>query len=372
MPMPRTTSTALAACHMALLATLAGPALAGDPPAVQPVRQPQAPPDAPPPEPPAWIGQHLIEPELLAELLHRLNDAAPPFLLIDLRPADSARAGRAPHARQADPTALRDESLLPNAGADDIDQLRLLLQRIGLSAGGSVVVYDDGRMTDAARLWFLAQLAGARQTTVVNGGWPALETAMKHHRIAPLAGPPPTPEPADFFAQGPPPASRPTIPMATREQVRSSVAPTTQPSPARADSRPPRRILDARSEEEHAGHKALTNLRTGHIPGALNLPYTQLMHLRPPPHPDPDHPFGRLLPPGQLAERFQKAGLQPAEPITVHCQTGGRAALVALALTLAGYADVQNYYRSFADWQADASCPLVPPAQALTKSNASP
>lgn len=57
---------------------------------------------------------------------------------------------------------------------------------LGLDDTVMVAVYDDGRMTEAARVWFILQHFGC-PAAIVNGGWPALsETAF------PLAGEPPS------------------------------------------------------------------------------------------------------------------------------------------------------------------------------------
>jgi thiosulfate/3-mercaptopyruvate sulfurtransferase len=46
-----------------------------------------------------------------------------------------------------------------------------------------------------------------------------------------------------------------------------------------------------------------------------------------------------------------------------HCQSGGRASVVALALDLMGARDVRNYYRSWAEWGNDPDTPVVRPGK---------
>ncbi|MBL8879701.1 MAG: hypothetical protein JNG88_11330, partial [Phycisphaerales bacterium] len=107
------------------------------------------------------------------------------------------------------------------------------------------------------------------------------------------------------------------------------------------------KILDVRSPGEYAGLDLRSNKRGGHIPGAVNVPHTDLLDAA-----------GNLRAPTELRAIFEKAGLKPGDRIVAHCQSGGRSSLVALALIEAGYEDVANYYLSFGDWAADETCPL--------------
>jgi thiosulfate/3-mercaptopyruvate sulfurtransferase len=109
-------------------------------------------------------------------------------------------------------------------------------------------------------------------------------------------------------------------------------------------------VFDARTREEHLGREARGNPRAGHVPGAINLPHKDLLD-----------ESGKLTKPEELAALFDQAGFEKGQPIITHCQSGGRASLAALAAARAGYGPVFNYYLSFGDWAADASCPVVTP-----------
>jgi len=106
-------------------------------------------------------------------------------------------------------------------------------------------------------------------------------------------------------------------------------------------------ILDTRTVGEYAGEDLRKNSRGGHMPTAINLPHKQLLDEQ-----------GKLKSPETLAAIFAEAGFKHGEPVITLCQSGGRASLAALAAERAGYGPVLNYYLSFGDWAADATCPL--------------
>lgn len=93
-------------------------------------------------------------------------------------------------------------------------------------------------------------------------------------------------------------------------------------------------LLDVRTPEEFAGERKYGESKGGHLPGALNRPWTQLLGVettrgpRTPVAPDPE------------------------TPITVYCTGGVRSAMVALILTDEGYTAVRNYDGSWWEWSS--------------------
>jgi thiosulfate/3-mercaptopyruvate sulfurtransferase len=51
------------------------------------------------------------------------------------------------------------------------------LTSLGVGPSAIAVVYDDGRMTNAARVWFILQYFGIK-AVILNGGWPVLSSAI--------------------------------------------------------------------------------------------------------------------------------------------------------------------------------------------------
>jgi thiosulfate/3-mercaptopyruvate sulfurtransferase len=186
------------------------------------------------------------------------------------------------------------------------------------------VVYDDGRMTEAARVWFILQYVGT-EARMPNGGLPAVAGSENLLRTARR-----TDAQLTFRAR---PGSGPAG-LIDRHGLKDGLD---------GDIR----IFDARTAGEFAGEDLRRNARGGHLPGARSLPHASLL----------DH--GRLKPADDLRDLLAGAGFQPGDDVVTHCDGGGRAALAAAAALRAGYEDVRAYYLSFADWAKDESCPIV-------------
>jgi thiosulfate/3-mercaptopyruvate sulfurtransferase len=198
------------------------------------------------------------------------------------------------------------------------------ISALGVDNDTLTVVYDDGRMTEAARVWFILQNFGAT-AAILNGGWPALAESNIPSSVTAATSPP-----RRFHAR----AGSGNVGIVDRVGMRAELGSST-------------RILDARSNAEFSGEDLRRNARGGHLPGARLLSHASLL----------DGP--RLRPAEELRSLFTDAGFGPSDHVVTHCDGGGRAALAAVAAVRAGYTDVRAYYLSFADWARDESCPIV-------------
>jgi thiosulfate/3-mercaptopyruvate sulfurtransferase len=108
-------------------------------------------------------------------------------------------------------------------------------------------------------------------------------------------------------------------------------------------------VVDARSPGRFVGTEPepRPGLRAGHIPGSRNLPYEQLFG-----------PDGTLLPPPELRQRFEGAGLALDKPIVTTCGSGVSAAVLALGLSVLGRADVPVYDGSWTEWGGHPNTPV--------------
>lgn len=111
-------------------------------------------------------------------------------------------------------------------------------------------------------------------------------------------------------------------------------------------------VFDTRTREEYIGEDLRKNTRGGHIPTAINVPHKELLDEQ-----------NRLKSPEALRTLLEQAGFKRGQPVITHCDGGGRASLAALAASRAGYGPVLNYYLSYGDWAADATCPVVRPGE---------
>lgn len=203
------------------------------------------------------------------------------------------------------------------SGLDDLDFWQDEIARLGIGPEALALVVDDGRMTEAARVWFILQYFGL-PAAVLNGGLPALRTIPE--QAAPSAGPI-TLKPGSG-----------AVALMDRDGLKNTL--------------PEIQVLDARTAAEFSGADLKGNARGGHLPGASLLPHGDLLGQ------------AGLRPAPQIAALMDKAGITDGKPVVAHCNGGGRAALAALAAVMAGKRDVRVYYLSFADWAADETCPI--------------
>jgi thiosulfate/3-mercaptopyruvate sulfurtransferase len=101
------------------------------------------------------------------------------------------------------------------------------------------------------------------------------------------------------------------------------------------------RLIDFRSKDEYLGREK-GDARPGHIPGALCIPWTELLG---------DNKRDRFFATrNTLEEVASAAGLKRDDQIVAYCRTGPRAAIGYYALKQLGFRNVSVYDGSFYDW----------------------
>jgi thiosulfate/3-mercaptopyruvate sulfurtransferase len=244
----------------------------------------------------------------------------PELLLLDVRDAqafDAAHPAGAVRVPVAEWVAFAKAA---DTGFDNVAFWEARIAELGVGPDTHAVVYDDGRMTEAARVWFILQHFGAT-AFILNGGWKALE-----QRCGEVEGCMPSATP--FRAR--PGAGR--VGLTDRERLKDRLDEVA--------------VLDSRTRAEHVGEDLKNNKRGGRLPGARLLPHAELLD------------GGRLRATEELRGLIEQAGFSPEQRIVTHCDAGGRAALAAVAALRAGFDKVDVYYLSFSDWAADDSCPI--------------
>jgi len=197
-------------------------------------------------------------------------------------------------------------------GLDDIAFWQREIDALGVGPDAVNVVFDDGRMTEAARVWFILQYFGL-PVAVLNGGRPALTEIPSQ-----------VPRWTESVILKP---GSGKVGLQDREKLMTALQNV--------------QVFDARSYGEFEGTDLNGNARGGHLPGAAHLAHDALL----------DGPF--LRPAAELAQLLDDAQIDGSKPIVSHCNGGGRAAMVA------GRENVHVYYLSFADWAADEACPIA-------------
>ncbi|HSC04811.1 MAG TPA: sulfurtransferase [Solirubrobacteraceae bacterium] len=197
------------------------------------------------------------------------------------------------------------------------------MRAAGVSGDRPVVVYDGATSMAAARAWWLLRYFGHQRVFVLDGGfsgWLAAGHAIERGAVAVEAG--------DFVPRA---GGMPLLDAsgAARVAVGGGV------------------LLDARAGERYRGEQEPVDPVAGHIPGAVNVPGTELLRLE-----------GGLLDREGLRERFARAGVRDGVEVGAYCGSGVVAALEVLALSEAGF-DAALYVGSWSDWIRDPARPVA-------------
>jgi thiosulfate/3-mercaptopyruvate sulfurtransferase len=198
----------------------------------------------------------------------------------------------------------------------------------GITADSKVVVYDDNRSREAARIWWLLRYWGVEHVRVLNGGWIGWKAGG--HAIEKTQN---TPKTMVFIAK--PLNGR----LTTKGQILESLKEATL------------QIVDTRSEKEFCGEEKLKNRRGGAVPGSKHLEWSELL----------DEKSHRFKSPSEMRKLFEGADVSLDRPSATFCQTGGRASVMAFGMELMGARAVGNYYASWAEWGNAEDTPVVKP-----------
>ncbi|MFM8939637.1 MAG: 3-mercaptopyruvate sulfurtransferase [Phenylobacterium sp.] len=264
----------------------------------------------------------------VAELASRLGD--PDLRIIDASwflPAEG-RSGRDEFNRQRIPRAaffdidaISDTSvdlphMLPSPAA-----FADLAKGLGLTPDVDIVVYDSFGIRSAARVWWALRVMGMERVRVLDGGlraWKAVGLPLETGAAK---------SPGQDLAEVRFDPAR----LRNREDVAIALATGSS------------QVVDARGAPRFRGEapEPRPGLRSGHMPGARNLPFDQLLT-----------PEGQLNSAAALSEAFREAGVDLARPVIATCGSGVTASVLALALEVLG-SPAAVYDGSWAEWGRD-------------------
>ncbi|MBG6156069.1 thiosulfate/3-mercaptopyruvate sulfurtransferase [Labrenzia sp. EL_13] len=192
------------------------------------------------------------------------------------------------------------------------------MRKLGIGDGQTIVVYDDFGFYSAPRVWWTLRTMGAERVFVLDGGFPKWRAENR-----PVTDDVPRKPQSHFTSRLNHGA------VADLAEIRNTI---------RASSR---QILDARSVDRFSGvaPEPRAGLRSGHMPSALNLPFTRLIN-----------ESGTFRTKDELKQIYQEAGVDLEKPVTTTCGSGVTAAILTLGLTVLGSRDLALYDGSWTDW----------------------
>jgi len=257
-----------------------------------------------------WLAEHLDDREV------RIVDATLPLVGQPGQGRDSYVAGHIPGAVFFDINAIADPDtdlphMLPSPAA-----FAEAAGALGLGRDATIVVYDAHGVYSAPRVWWTLRTMGYERVFVLDGG---LKKWRAEGRPVETAEPSPRPV---------------AVALAFEPQLVADLA-DVQDVLASGEAQ----VVDARSAARFRGEapEPRTSLRSGHMPGALNLPFNAVV--------DDD---GTLKSAAELKTAFAHVDL--SRPIVTTCGSGVTASVLAVALARLGRFDVAVYDGSWTEW----------------------
>ena len=268
-----------------------------------------------------WLAARLNDPDL------RILDASWHMPAAGRDTRAEYEAAHIPGALFFDIEAIGDPSSpLPHMAPSARD-FAAAVQGLGVGDGHQVVVYDHSDVRSAARVWWTFRLMGKTDVAVLDGGFGKWRAEGR-----PVSDTAPAVAPGRFT-----PRPQPDLVRDRAQVARASVA----GDPPIVDARAPERFRGAAPEPR-------PGLRSGHIPGARNLPFGRLLNAD-----------GTMKAPDALRAEFQAAGVDLERPVITSCGSGITAAVLSLALERIGHRSHSLYDGSWTDWGSFPDLPIA-------------
>lgn len=199
------------------------------------------------------------------------------------------------------------------------EQFSETLSNLGISKNSHVVIYDEKNGSNAAaRLWWMLKSVGHEMVQVLNGGFEAAEKVG-----FPINSKIVTAKKSEIYK-----IEKWNFPLVNISEVE------------KVSQDENYIVIDVRDNERYNGEKEPKDLIAGHIPGAINIPFSSNLDEN-----------GLFFSPHILKEIYQNS-LKNVDPsnVIVHCGSGVTACHTILAMAYAGIEIPKLYVGSWSEW----------------------
>lgn len=266
----------------------------------------------------AWLGEHLGDRSLV---------------ILNIGPRASYDAGHIPGARFIEMSGISTSQPL-TLEMPPVDKLKSSFEALGISDDSRIIIcFSENWVSPSTRVYFTLDYLGlGKQASLLDGGVEAWRAEGR-----PITTETPTIKPG-------------TITPHPRAELIVDAAWVSANL-----NKPKVAIVDARSPEFYTGASAGRMPRAGHIPSAVNVPFSSLADAA-----------NKLKDSPTLGKLFADAGIKQGDQIVSYCHIGQQATVIYFVAKYLGY-DARLYDGSFEDWSRRSELPVVGPSSGPNK-----